>query len=1229
MHQNSLNPDESRGQKAIATLETLLKQRIVIVDGSMGVLIQSYKLSENDFRGKEFALHQQELKGCNDILCLTNPDFISSLHKSYFDAGADIIETNTFNATAISLADYGLAHRVYDINKAGAAIARATADSAMQAKPGRPRLVAGSIGPTNKTASLPYDVNRPGLRNTSFDELCKAYAEQVRGLLDGGVDILLPETVFDTLNLKAALFAINLVFTERNTYLPVIASATVVDKSGRTLAGQTVEALFTSIAHANPFAVGLNCSTGPAAMRPYLEELAAIANCYISCIPNAGLPNAFGQYDETPEHVANVLAEFAHSGLVNIVGGCCGTTPEHIRVISDAVKNIEPRQKPTIKAATLLCGLELLTLQPDSNFIVIGERTNVAGSKRFARLIKEGDYEAALEIARNQVQGGANIIDVNVDEGLLDVPQVMQRFLHYLGAEPDIARLPIMIDSSDFAVIEAGLKCLQGKGIVNSLSLKEGEEKFIKQASIVLHYGAAVVVMAFDERGQAVTCERRIEILSRAYHILTEQVGFAPEDIIFDPNVLSLATGIEEHNNYGVAFIESLRQLKQLFPRALLSGGISNVSFALRGNDAIREAFNAVFLYHAIEAGLDMGIVNAGQLAIYDEIPSELRELLTDVIFNRRSDATERLIIYAQNANLSSRTAKRDDAWRQQSVTERLKHALISGDDTYIEVDTNEAHQTLGNPLVVIEGPLMAGMSVVGELFGAGKMFLPQVVKSARVMKKAVAILEPFMDSAKDRTNARATIVLATVKGDVHDIGKNIVGLVLACNNYRIIDLGIMVPTAQIVAAAREHKADIVGVSGLITPSLDEMVHVAAQLQREGLSIPLLIGGAATNKKHTAVKIAPAYDAVSVHVADASRVSGVVNELLNQSQKQGAIDRIRQAQESLRQNFLNNQNLPIIAYSEAQKLAPKLQFNDSTIAKPYFLGVKTFTPSLREVTEYIDWSPLFHAWELKGVYPAILDKPDIGPTARELFANAQAILEHILHDNLLEARAVYGFFAAQSTGDDIILYTDDTLTNELLRLHSLRQQTKRGHVNLYALADFIAPQSSKLCDYIGAFAVTTGFGVDELALQYKKQQDDYNAILIKVIAERLAEACAEMLHAQARRDCGFGRDENLSLTDLLHERYRGIRPASGYPACPDHTEKELLWRLLNVKKNIGLTLTENYAMWPAAAVSGLYFNHPAARYFTLGKIGEDQLEAYAKRKNMDIDEVKHWLEPIL
>ena len=1221
--------DSAPATRTRALLEAELARRILVVDGAMGTMIQSYKLGEADFRGNAFAEHPSELRGCNDLLCLTQPQVIGEIHQKYLEAGADVIETNTFNANAFSLADYGLQSRVYEINLAAARVARAAVDAFNKAHPERPRFVAGSMGPTNRSASLSPDVNRPAFRAASFEDFRAAYYEQARGLLDGGADILLPETAFDTLTLKAALFSIAQLFDEREEDVPVMASFTIVDASGRTLSGQTPEAVWNSISHFPLFAVGINCALGPELMRPFIEEVAQVSNVHVGAIPNAGLPNAFGGYDETPEQMAQVLGEFAEAGFINLAGGCCGTTPDHIRAIGEAVRGKTPRVRATPEPFSRLSGLEPLTIRSDSSFIVIGERTNVTGSRKFARLIRSGDYEAALAVARDQVEGGANVLDVNMDEGLLDSEQVMTTFLSLVASEPAIARLPLMVDSSKFEVIEAGLRCLQGKGIVNSISLKEGEDKFREQARLIRRYGAAVVVMAFDEQGQAASVERKVEILTRAYRILTGEIGFPPQDVIFDPNVLTIATGIEEHNDYALAFIEATRRLKTACPGAKVSGGISNLSFSFRGNDFVRDAMNAAFLYHAIQAGLDMGIVNAGQLAVYDEIPAELRDLIEDVLFNRRADATERLTAFAQENAGEAKVKEKDEAWRQAPVEDRLAHALVQGIVDYIEADTEEARAKLGRPLAVIEGPLLKGMSIVGDLFGAGKMFLPQVVKSARVMKRAVAYLEPYLAAEKEGgAPAQGKIVLATVKGDVHDIGKNIVGVVLACNGYQIIDLGVMVPADKILQTAIDEKADLIGLSGLITPSLDEMVHVAKEMERRGIKLPLLIGGATTSRKHTAVKIAPGYSQETVHVDDASRAVGVVSEL--RTDRAALREKNRALQQTIRSDY-EESTTALVSLQDARAKRFRIDWREEDLARPGFLGPRILEDvSLDAIVPYIDWTPFFVAWELRGVYPAILEKPDVGPAARDLFENAQKLLAEIVSQKLLTAKALYGLFPAASDGDDVILYGDDSRSRERARLHTLRQQAaKKDDEGYLALSDFVAPSASELYDYVGAFAVTAGLGLDALVSRFEREHDDYSAILAKALADRLAEALAEMLHERERQDCGFGRTENLTMADLLRERYRGIRPAPGYPACPDHTEKRTIWELLDVEKASGITLTESFAMWPAASVSGLYFNHEKARYFSLGKIGRDQVQDYARRKGISVAEAERWLRPNL
>ena len=1215
----------------VETLRKRASERVLIIDGAMGTMIQSYGLDENAYRGEEFRDHESSLKGANDLLSITQPRIIGEIHRRFLDAGADVIETNSFNGTSIAMADYGLESEVYAINRAAAEVAREAADEVTKKDPSRPRYVAGSMGPTNKTASISPDVTNPAFRGVTFDELRRAYYEQAKGLVDGGVDLLLPETAFDSLNMKAALFGIQDLFEERGTILPVISSVTIVDESGRNLSGQTPEAYWISVSHAPLLAVGLNCALGPSTMRPYVEELAAVSDVLMSCAPNAGLPNAFGGYDETPEQMAKTMGEYAREGWLNFAGGCCGTTPEHIAAIADAVADA-PAHVPNGRSRfTKLSGLEPLTIRPESNFIVIGERTNVTGSRKFARLVKSGALEEALDVARDQVDGGANILDVNMDEGLLDSEKEMATFLNLITSEPDIARLPIMVDSSKFSVIEAGLKCLQGKSIVNSISLKEGEDVFKDQARTIRKYGASVVVMAFDEEGQATDTDRKVAICERAFRILTDDIGFPAQDIVFDPNVLTVATGMEEHNDYAVSFIEAAERIKEKCPGAKVSGGISNLSFSFRGNDYVREAMNSAFLYHAIAAGLDMGIVNAGQLAVYDEIEPELKTRIEDVLFNRKPDATEALIAFAEEQKGPGKRREKDESWREGTVEERLQHALVRGIVDHIEADTEEARAKYGRPLAVIEGPLMAGMNVVGDLFGAGKMFLPQVVKSARVMKKAVAYLEPFMEEEKKaagETTSKAKLVMATVKGDVHDIGKNIVGVVLACNGYEIQDLGVMVPADKILDAAVETGADLIGLSGLITPSLDEMVHVASEMERRDIEVPLLIGGATTSRKHTAVKIAPAYSRDTVHVVDASRAVTAVGELVSSEAHDGFVTRNREEQERLREEFEAGETT-LIAYDRALADRPELSFESGTIATPESLGVSVLDPvPLEDIVPYIDWTPFFHTWEFRGVYPDLLEKPDSGPAARELFENAQRALDEIVHEKKLTARAVYGFFPANRVGDDIIIYKDESRESERARLHTLRQQReKRGGEPLWSLADFVAPVGTG--DYVGAFTVTAGLGADELAKRFADDHDDYQSILVKALADRLAEALAEKVHESARITCGFGADEKLSKEDLIRERYRGIRPAPGYPASPDHSEKKTLFALLDAEENIGVSLTETYAMHPAASVSGLYFNHPDAKYFSVGKLTRDQIESYAERKAISVDEAEKWLRPNL
>ena len=1215
-------------------LERILQRRIVILDGAMGTMIQAHKLDEAGYRGVEFAGHARDLKGCHDLLSITQPDIIESIHRQYLEAGADIIESNTFNSTSISMADYKLEHMVYGLNLAGARVARRAVEKVTAADPTRPRFVAGAIGPTNRTASMSPDVNNPAFRAVTYDQLVEAYTEQIRGLVDGGVDLLLAETVFDTLNLKAALFAIDQYFEEKGRRVPVMVSVTITDRSGRTLSGQTVEAFWDSISHMKLLSVGINCALGAKQMRPYIEELSQLAPVYISCYPNAGLPNAFGGFDETPDIMSADLREFAANGWLNIVGGCCGTTPAHIKAIAEAVREFTPRVLETPEPYTRLSGLEPLTIRPDTNFVNIGERTNITGSPAFAKLILSGDYEGALAVARQQVEGGAQIIDVNMDEAMLDSKEAMSTFLKLIASEPDITRVPIMIDSSKWEVIEAGLKCVQGKGVVNSISLKEGEEAFKRHARLIKRYGAAVVVMAFDEVGQADTLDRKVEICARAHRILTKEIGFPPQDIIFDPNILTVATGIEEHSGYAVAFIEATRRIKASLPCCKVSGGVSNISFSFRGNNVVREAMHSAFLYHAIRAGLDMGIVNAGQLAVYEEIPKDLLELVEDVLLNRRPDATERLVAFAETVTQKGKAAVQEDAWRQGPIEERLAHALVKGIVEYIETDVEEARQKYDKPLDVIEGPLMAGMNIVGDLFGSGKMFLPQVVKSARVMKKAVAYLQPFMEAEKQAgggRQAQGKILMATVKGDVHDIGKNIVGVVLGCNNYEVIDLGVMVPCEKILKTARERHVNIIGLSGLITPSLDEMVHVAREMAREGFAVPLLIGGATTSKAHTAVKIAPAYERPVVHVLDASRAVGVVSALMSPEQQTGFAEQNRRAQEQVRHTHQERGEKALLTLAEARGRRAPIEWRAADIPKPSFTGVRVLDKfPLDQIVPFIDWSPFFHTWELRGRYPKILEDATVGAKAKELFDDAQALLGEIVGKKLLTARGVYGFFPADSVGDDIELYTDDSRTEVRTTFHTLRQQMPKpeGQFN-QALADFIAPKTTGIPDYIGAFAVTSGIGVEALCARFEKEHDDYNSIMAKALADRLAEAFAELLHRQAREEWGYGKGEALSHEDLIRERYRGIRPAPGYPACPDHTEKRILFDLLQAEKHAGITLTETFAMLPASSVSGLYFAHPDAKYFAVGKIGRDQVLDYHLRKGMDLRAVERWLAPNL
>ncbi|MBN2507650.1 MAG: methionine synthase [Verrucomicrobia bacterium] len=1233
------------------SLETLLRERIVILDGAMGTMIQQRRLGEADYRGARFRDWPRDLKGHNDLLNLTRPDIIEAIHREYLEAGADVIETNTFNAQAMSLADYGMESLAAEINRAAAACARRAVAAVVSAQPGRACWVAGAIGPTNRTSSISPDVNNPAHRAVTFDQLAAAYAEQARALIEGGVDLLLVETIFDTLNAKAAFFAIEQCFDEAGRRLPVMASVTFVQPGNdRTLTGQTVEAFWNSIAHVPLLSVGINCSLGPREMRPLIRELARVAPVYVSCYPNAGLPDPLlpTGFPETPETLAPSLREFAEAGWLNLVGGCCGTTPDHIRVLAAAVRGLPPRVPPKVEPYLRLSGLNGLTVRPGINFVNIGERTNVAGSPKFARHILAGEFDAALAVARQQVDAGAQILDVNMDEGMLDSVGAMTHFLHLIGSEPEIARVPVMIDSSKWTVLEAGLKCLQGKGIVNSISLKEGEQPFLEQARLIRRYGAAVVVMAFDERGQADTFERKIEICRRAYDLLTRRAAFPPQDIVFDPNVLTVATGIEAHNAYAVAFIEAARWIKQHLPGASVSGGISNVSFGFRGNNTVREAMHSAFLYHAIRAGLDMGIVNAGMLAVYQDIPRDLLERVEDVLLNRRPDATERLVAFAESVRQQDKTEAVDDAWRRGAVEQRLEHALVKGIADFVEADAEEARLKYGRPLAVIEGPLMAGMNVVGDLFGAGKMFLPQVVKSARVMKKAVAYLTPYLEAEKQAGwRANGKVLLATVKGDVHDIGKNIVGVVLGCNHYDVIDLGVMVPCEKILQTARDQQVDIIGLSGLITPSLDEMVHVAREMEREGFQRPLLIGGATTSKAHTAVKIAPAYSHPVVHVNDASRAVPVVSALIHRDQRPAFVAQLRQDQAQARSRH-EAQHTPLIPLDEARRRAPRFDWSRADLPQPEFLGIRTLTSDpqpgcppegvcpLERLVPFMDWTPFFHVWELRGRYPAILNHERHGDQARALFADGQRLLERIVTQKRLTARAVYGFFPANAVGDDVELFTDESRTRLLATLHFLRQQILKpdGKPN-FCLADFIAPKASPasgpapLPDHLGAFAVTTGHGLDALVKEFRAEHDDYSAILAEALADRLAEAFAEYLHKRVRAEWAYGRGEQLTHQQLLDEAYRGIRPAAGYPACPDHTEKRLLWSLLDVEARTGIRLTENCAMWPGSSVSGLYLAHPDAIYFAVGRLDRDQVLDYSRRKGMPLPEVERWLGPYL
>lgn len=1219
-----------------ASLTQRLAQRILILDGGMGTMLQNAQLSEDDFRGERFRDWPSDLKGNNDLLALTCPDVVARIHRDYLEAGADILETNTFNSTRLSQADYGMEDLVPELNRESARLAREVCD-AVAAETNVPRYVAGVLGPTSRTASLSPDVNDPAKRNVTFDELRENYYEAASALIDGGADLIMIETIFDTLNAKAAIYALEELFDDLGRRLPVMISGTITDASGRTLSGQTTEAFWNSIRHANPLSVGLNCALGAEELRPYLEELSVKADTFVSAHPNAGLPNEFGEYDQTPEEMAAIVGEFAQSGLVNIIGGCCGSTPEHIRAIAEAVRPMAPRQVPERSKACRLSGLEPYNIEADSLFVNVGERTNVTGSARFKRLIVEEDYTTALEVALEQVENGAQIIDINMDEGMLESKEAMVRFLNLIAGEPDIARVPIMIDSSKWDIIEAGLKCVQGKAVVNSISLKEGEAAFREQATKCRRFGAAIVVMAFDEEGQADTFARKTEICERAYRLLVDEIGFPPEDIIFDPNIFAIATGIEEHNNYAVDFIEATQWIREHLPHAMISGGVSNVSFSFRGNNPVREAIHSVFLYHAIRAGLTMGIVNAGQLAVYDDLPAELREAVEDVVLNRRSDGTERLLDIAdQYKGDGSGAAKKEDLeWRSWPVNKRIEHALVKGVTAYIEDDTEEARAQAARPIEVIEGPLMDGMNVVGDLFGAGKMFLPQVVKSARVMKQAVAYLIPFIEAEKSEdTQAKGKIVMATVKGDVHDIGKNIVGVVLQCNNYEVIDLGVMVPTEKILQAAIDHNADIIGLSGLITPSLDEMVHVAKEMQRRGMDLPLLIGGATTSKAHTAVKIEPQYEHPVIYVTDASRAVGVAGKLLAPNLKPAYVAEIREEYEKVRErNAKRRPKAADLDYTQARKRRFRTDWATHTPAKPNTLGLMTFDDyDLEELVERIDWTPFFMSWQLAGKYPKILNDEVVGEAAQSLFADAQVMLRKLIDEKHVTARGVIGLWPANSVDDDVIeVYADESRIEVVERLHHIRQQTTKGRDGIcYSLADFIAPKESGKPDWIGGFAVTTGHGVDELSKAYEAAGDDYNAIMVQALTDRLAEAFAERMHERVRKEFwGYVPEETLDNDALIAEKYQGIRPAPGYPACPDHTEKATLFRLLNAPENTGLTLTENFAMWPAAAVSGWYFAHPQSKYFSTGKITRDQVEVLAERKQMSLAEMERWLSPVL
>ncbi|MEQ4676401.1 methionine synthase [Providencia vermicola] len=1214
-------------------LEQELKKRILVLDGAMGTMIQQHKLTEEQFRGERFADWPSDLKGNNDLLVLTQPEIIREIHSQYFEAGADIVETNTFNSTSIAMADYKMEAISAEINEVAARIARECADEWTQKTPEKPRYVAGVLGPTNRTASISPDVNDPAFRNITFDQLVEAYRESTRSLVKGGVDLIMIETIFDTLNAKAAIFAVETELEALGVSLPIMISGTITDASGRTLSGQTTEAFYNSLRHAQPISFGLNCALGPDELRQYIAELSRIAECYVSAHPNAGLPNAFGEYDLDAQNMAQQIQEWAKAGFLNIVGGCCGTTPLHIRKMAEAVKGIAPRQLPSLPVECRLSGLEPLNIGAKSLFVNVGERTNVTGSAKFKRLIKEENYQEALDVARQQVESGAQIIDINMDEGMLDSHAAMVRFLNLIAGEPDIARVPIMIDSSKWDVIEAGLKCIQGKGIVNSISMKEGVEAFVEHAKLLRKYGAAVVVMAFDEVGQADTRERKIEICRRAYQILTEEVGFPPEDIIFDPNIFAVATGIEEHNNYAVDFIEVCKDIKEQLPHAMISGGVSNVSFSFRGNDPVREAIHAVFLYYAIRNGMDMGIVNAGQLAIYDDLPTELKDAVEDVILNRRDDSTERLLELAEKYRSSGSVEQQvqQAEWRSWDVEKRLEYALVKGITEFIIQDTEETRQRASSPIEVIEGPLMNGMNVVGDLFGEGKMFLPQVVKSARVMKQAVAYLEPYIQELKQSGSSAGKVLLATVKGDVHDIGKNIVGVVLQCNNYEIIDLGVMVPCETILKTAREQNVDIIGLSGLITPSLDEMVHVAKEMERQGFTLPLLIGGATTSKAHTAVKIEPNYTGPTTYVQNASRTVGVVAALLSETQKEDFVARTRREYDTVRiQHGRRRPKTPPVTLDIARANAVNIDWQAYQPPVPKSLGVQEVSASIATLREYIDWTPFFMTWSLAGKYPRILEDEVVGSEARKLLNDANEMLDRLEKEHLLIPKGIFGLFPANRVGDDVEIYTDETRANVQARSLNLRQQTLKTDFPNYCLSDFVAPKDSGKADYIGAFAVTGGLEEDALADEYEKQHDDYNKIMVKALADRLAEAFAEYLHQQVRTQYwGYAADENLSNEELIRENYQGIRPAPGYPACPEHTEKEKIWHLLDVENQVGMKLTSSYAMWPGAAVSGWYFSHPDSKYFAVAQLQKDQIMDYSQRKGMSVTELERWLAPNL